>query len=63
MAVPEEETFMKALEAFTLAEGYKFRVPTFCHVPLNMHKVFTSVQQRGGYNQVRLSTLGTTNNW
>lgn len=43
---------MDSLEEFTNKQGFKFRVPTFCHVPLNMHRVFASVQQRGGYNIV-----------
>jgi len=52
VAVPDEAAFMDSLEEFTNKQGFKFRVPTFCHVPLNMHRVFASVQQRGGYNIV-----------
>jgi hypothetical protein len=63
LQVPDEIVFMNLLEAFTLRLGQKFRVPTFCHTPLNMHKVFAEVQSRGGYNAVshiwaHLGTLG-----
>lgn len=52
VSVPPRDTFMERLEAFHRSGaggGIPLNIPVFCFVPLDLHKVFTEVQSRGGY--------------
>ena len=56
VAVPPAAGFAEALQAFHAhhpsGPGRPLKVPTFCHVELDLHRVFAEVQARGGFRAV-----------
>ena len=56
MATPPARGFAEALQAFhehhPSGPGRPLKVPTFCHVELDLHRVFAEVQARGGFRAV-----------
>ena len=56
VSVPPETGFAEALTQFHAhhpsGPGRPLKVPTFCHVELDLHRVFAEVQKRGGFRAV-----------
>jgi hypothetical protein len=56
VATPPARGFAEALQAFhehhPSGPGRPLKVPTFCHVELDLHRVFAEVQARGGFRAV-----------
>ena len=56
VATPPARGFAEALQAFhehhPCGPGRPLKVPTFCHVELDLHRVFAEVQARGGFRAV-----------
>ena len=56
VAIPQEQGFVQRVHDFHAQHpdgpGVRLKVPTFCHVELDLFRVFCEVQSRGGFRAV-----------